>query len=504
MIKLMIAEDEYMERKALRYFLDKYYSSEIKIVAEVANGENALSQALIQKVDIILLDIQMPKLDGLKAAELIKEDFADIEIIILTAHSKFEYAKKSIHIGISDYLVKPYLEEEFREVLDKTIEKIKSKKKKKSSQLNLKNKLAELTPLLEQEIILEIIYGTSSSLKKFVEHKKLLDINSNNYMFLIIGASDSCMYHKELLFKIKKKINRIIDRIIASIALQDMVFLLLDDEIARIKEFREFKELIFELKCDFKLNYHTEIIIAQSQVYNEVGDIYHSYNQAKSVLMDEGNKIKKPYQREKVICGKIIDRDLDAAIKEFNNIFSILIENYGKNAGKIKKYLKEFIILLNRDIKDYFGSDIELFSTQQVEKEIFSFEDLYDIKIYIQHLISKVVSIILEYQKDGKNQVIETVKNYIKENYNEDISLSEMAKYTSFSRYYLSRLFKEVEGINFKDYIIKVRMEKAKKLLKSGKKIKDIADLIGYSNPNYFSSAFKKYTGVSPTKYLKS
>jgi len=502
MIKLMIAEDEYLERKAIKYFLDKHYSKEIEVVAEVANGKEVFSQAITKEIDIILMDIRMPMLDGLKAAELIKDEFSEIEIIILTAHSEFEYARKSIHIGVSDYLVKPYMEEEFIAILDKTIEQIKLKEKRKINQEELKNKLNELTPILEKEIILEIIYGTKSSLKKFIEHKRLLDFKSNNFMCLIIGTSDNFTFTEELLYKVKNKMNRLIDEVIAYIGLQDMVFLLLEDNLSEIKLSHEFEDLLLEIKDDFRHNYHNEILIAESQVYTDNTKLYQSYNEAKSMLLNEEDILKNPYEKEKIICGKIIDRDLDGAIKEFNDLFTHLVEGSQNNTKVLKDYLKEFSILLNRNIKDFYGNEIEIYNTRMVENSITNLKDSYDVKVFMQNLLKKIVNEILEYKKDKKHQVIETVKNYIKENYNEDISLSEMAEYISFSQYYLSKLFKEVEGINFKDYIIYVRMEKAKELLKKGQKIRTIADSVGYSDPNYFSRAFKKYTGISPSKYI--
>lgn len=503
MIKLMIAEDEILERKALKYLLNRYYKDEIEVVAEVANGKDAFSQAITKQIDIILMDIKMPKIDGLKAAELIKEELNGTEIIILTAHSEFDYAKKSIHIGVSDYLVKPYLEKEFCSVLDKTIEQINLKNNRKLRQEELRHKLNEITPLLEKEIILEIIYGTKSSLDKFTEHKKLLGINSNNFMCLVIGSPEKGIFNEELLNKVKIKFRNMIDEVIGYIALHDMVFILLDNKLHEIKESRDFKDLLVKIKSAFRHNFRLDLLIGQSEVYNTTTKLYQSYNEAKSVLSNEGDRIKKyPYEKEKIICGKIIDRDMEGAINEFNNIFTYLIKSSQNSIDDIKDYLREFSVFLNRNIREFFGSELEIFNIRQVEKDIASFREIIDIKIYIQSLFKKIVAEILEHKKDRKYQVIEMVKSYIKENYDEDISLNEMAEYISFSQYYLSKLFKEVEGINFKDYIIQVRMEKAKKLLKKGKKINVIADSVGYSDPNYFSRAFKKYTGISPSKYV--
>jgi two-component system response regulator YesN len=100
---------------------------------------------------------------------------------------------------------------------------------------------------------------------------------------------------------------------------------------------------------------------------------------------------------------------------------------------------------------------------------------------------------------------VEKVKKYLASNYMRDISLDDMAEYVSISSYYLSRIFKKVEGINFKDYLIKIRMEKAKNMLRTGdKSVKQVGISVGYSDQDYFSKAFKKYTSFSPREYISS
>lgn len=503
MLKLMIAEDEILERKALKYLLNKYYKDKIDIVAEVPNGEEAFSKAIKQKIDIVLMDIRMPKMDGLRAAQLIKEEYSESEIIILTAHSEFEYARKSIHIGVSDYLVKPYLEKEFCSVLDKTIEDIVLKNKRKKRQEELRLQLNNIRPILEKEIILEIIYGTKSSLDKFNEHKKLLGIKSNRYMCLVISSSKKGVFNMESLFKVKQKIKNIQLGVIAYIGFQDMVILLLEDNLKEIKESRNFKDLLLVIKNEFKYYYNTDITIGQSEIYNTSNKLYQSYNEAKSKLVNKKNiENKWPYEMEKIIYRKIFEKNLEATIKEFNNMFSFLVKNSINNIDELKNYFIEFSIVLNRNIREFISEKGEVINIGQIKNDINSFADIRDIKLYLQNLFKVIISEKLKQKKDKKVQVIESVKSYIKENFNEDISLSEVADYISFSQYYLSKLFKEVEGVNFKDYLIKLRMEEAKVLLKQGKKISNVAEAVGYSDPNYFSRAFKKYTGISPSEYI--
>ncbi|MFW6001171.1 MAG: response regulator [Halanaerobium sp.] len=121
MYKILIADDEYLERKAINFYLNKFYENQIEIAAEVSDGKKAFSQALSKDVDIVLMDIQMPRMNGLEAAEKIKKEKAEIEIIILTAYNEFDNSKKFYQIGAADYLIKPYSEIEFCRVINKIL-----------------------------------------------------------------------------------------------------------------------------------------------------------------------------------------------------------------------------------------------------------------------------------------------------------------------------------------------------------------------------------------------
>ena len=207
MIRLLIAEDEHLERKAIKFFINKLYQQEIEVVAEVSSGQEAVLQALENNVDLVLMDIKMPKIDGLKAAEKLKEKDPEIEIIILTAHSKFDYARKSIKIGVSDYLVKPYVEADFKEVVDNAIQKIRKQKKDNEKEQRMLEKIKNITPVLEKESILNIVYNTKSSLNNFIAHKQMLGIKGSKYFFMTINYEDNSKIDDVLYNSVKTKLN---------------------------------------------------------------------------------------------------------------------------------------------------------------------------------------------------------------------------------------------------------------------------------------------------------
>jgi len=91
----------------------------------------------------------------------------------------------------------------------------------------------------------------------------------------------------------------------------------------------------------------------------------------------------------------------------------------------------------------------------------------------------------------------------VAERYMEHISLNDAADLVDLNPVYLSVLFKRETGINFKDYVINVRMDKAKELLRQGEPINQVAELVGYQDSKYFSRLFARVVGVNPTQYKK-
>lgn len=100
-----------------------------------------------------------------------------------------------------------------------------------------------------------------------------------------------------------------------------------------------------------------------------------------------------------------------------------------------------------------------------------------------------------------KKALVESITKYLTENYTEDISLYTLSKNMYLSPVYISKIFKELMGDSPINYLIQIRLSKAKELLADSKlSIKSIAKMVGYSDPYYFSKLYKKYYGVSPNK----
>jgi two-component system, response regulator YesN len=117
-LKVLIVDDEPLEREVL---MDIVKKSDLGIVEciEVENGADAVEIMNKDCIDIVVMDIRMPVMDGITAAKLMKQDFPNLKIVFLTAYNEFDYALQTIKIGVEDFLLKPVRPEEFIQTLEK-------------------------------------------------------------------------------------------------------------------------------------------------------------------------------------------------------------------------------------------------------------------------------------------------------------------------------------------------------------------------------------------------
>jgi two-component system, response regulator YesN len=107
MYTLMIVEDEPMEREALRRIVAKEFKDQIKLVEDAKNGIEAVIKAQQNKPDIILMDIGLPGKNGIEVQQEIISFLPNVQTIILSAYSDFDYAQKAVKLKVKDYLLKP-------------------------------------------------------------------------------------------------------------------------------------------------------------------------------------------------------------------------------------------------------------------------------------------------------------------------------------------------------------------------------------------------------------
>ncbi len=139
MYKILIADDEELELKSMRIFLERNYPEAV-ILPDAKNGTQVVENALKEQPDILILDIEMPGLNGLKALKLLRDQGYGGYVIVKTAYGRFAYAQDALHLHVDAYLLKPVKKAELKERLDEIFRKLQKQnigdKKEESSGRN--------------------------------------------------------------------------------------------------------------------------------------------------------------------------------------------------------------------------------------------------------------------------------------------------------------------------------------------------------------------------------
>jgi two-component system, response regulator YesN len=517
MYSMLIAEDEALERRAFKSIVMK----DVKLITDVVeaqNGNEAVALASKQAFDIIVMDLKMPGMNGLEAIKKMKNSGSKAHFLILTAYDDFDYINDALKMGVDDYLLKPSRRAKIVDTLNKTIGIIEAERKKVTLSKIMLDKVEQIRPTVENQLVSLCMFRGSSNL----EIKSCLDflsINETKGYMMIINA----VYRQEddniIRYITDKEIyNEIYDFLhknhISAVSMP------LHGNIAAVifggKEGIENK-LHRALSTRFERGFY----IGVGDVFENISEMEKSYYQSLRALrnaIDSDIEVVNYHEqigkdkffmsfllsKEEVLLRKVKALNERESLETVDEMFLWIFKNLSDDFIIAKNYIMGLVALLMKDCSEMVvGKKVAIdFLTRDCYSEISNINDLWNLKAWLEGVITEAVREIESVRKDGTSKIIDKAKVYIEENYKEDLTLDKMAIEVNMSTTYFSRLFKEATGQNFVDFVSNVRVSRAKALLeKTDYNIKQIAYQVGYNDANYFSKVFKKITGVSPGSY---
>jgi len=265
----------------------------------------------------------------------------------------------------------------------------------------------------------------------------------------------------------------------------------------------------------------TEIIKKQNQdTIIIILSAYESFQYAQKALrLGADDYILKPARPEDIIAAVKKQMNMQKMVVERSVVLDNLLHYIHKeNYKEARKELKQILMQLSSqygeqpeklvDNSHEVASKMIFIAEQQgiMIKDTFAaaLEDMN--RFTIEEVLFKILDHIFEAIINGssmdENSSIQGVLNYIEKNFQKGITLEEVAEYAHLSPYYLSKLFKKEQAVNFVNYVMERRIELAKELLaNTDMPILNIALELSYNEPNYFSKVFKKIAGKTPTEY---
>ncbi|MED4953542.1 response regulator [Paenibacillus macerans] len=550
MYKLILADDEEDVREGLLQLID-WESVGFAVADTAENGKEAAEMVEKHVPDVVVTDIQMPFMNGLQLAEWIRGHYPATKIIILTGYEEFEYAQKAIRLGIDEYVLKPFSAAELADILHKVKKQIDAELAEKENVQLLIEHYRKNLPVLQSLFLSSLV---SRRLKETEIQEKSqhygLDLNGSEYMVSVLridaapgrketagngGGDETRMASGSISLKDTNDtqlrlfaVYNIADEIVkghpadkAFIHHDEVVLLSIrrhegsEDLAARTLQLLE--EIRFSVERFLKLT----VTIGAGRAAARLNDAVTSYEEALKALdyrvILGGNKViwiedveSREYvplavdelkEKELVRCLKVgSDQELEQLLED---MFGVLADNK-VSYQDFQVYLLEMLTAVIKVAKDSHADLDKLFGEGPGFLGTFAkFAHADEAKAWFLDICMKLKHSIASDRQSSYNKLVEEAKEYILANYGDhDLSIAKVCRHLHISAGYFSNIFKKETKTTFVSYLLGVRMEAAQRLLAATDlKAFEIAERVGFSDPNYFSFCFRKKFGISPKEY---
>lgn len=508
MFSILIVDDEEWTRLGIISKLKKS-CYDFRYILQESNAEQALETASVKRPDIVLCDIRMVGMDGLVFSRKLLEFLPDTKIVIISGYNDFAYAKEAIRLGVVDYLLKPIDNTSLYQSLEKCIRQIELNHQHRSALTAVKK--AQQRNILRSTAA-EILAQTKPDYSRLFTAYNGGGVFQAYYLYVDISSSLSADVLDEHLSR------------------QFHEFVLGDNLIYYENQCNEFLIVLYYPSEMRYLNPDTFVRALESSLYTEIHYItpYQYTFGISAACPDFSTAIHEALfcMKHRILCTNknIIQPDDIVSFATGKFDVSFLTEFKEVVCHQDKKRLDSTLKAMYRSIEKgpvsyealqnlylrilvLLGEYMSFPLTQslQMPTEIYYFSSVWDWIDFLKELLTRSFENDkpITKESDPRLELIEDIKCYIQENYSKKLSLSDIAQQKHINYCYLSLLFKEVAKVTFQDYLMEIRLNHACSLLQTGKyKIKDVAELSGFSDQHYFSKTFKKITGHTPKEYL--
>lgn len=499
--KVVIIDDEFIMRQGMKHMLD-WKKEGFQIVGEASNGQEGLE--IIEKTNpnIVLADIVMPILDGIEFSEILKKRHPEVQLIMLSSYDKFEYVKTTLLNGAVDYILKPTLNPEILlEVLQRAVKRIPGlelkRQEKGSMHSQMERFLNGYQDKLEETLFAEYFPHTLYRLMG-INLKKLCGRDKER-MFSAKESISNFFREKKEYVNLHMFLDEEILCCIFNYRVKDEKNVLADMETCVDKTTKMYGKPFFVAGKSFsgmqeiKASYQKEIKPMVNQSF---------YYKGKSLLVTE---IRPNFDKEERFAFAeysryLSQKEMRVALEMFVQYISYLCER------KVEEYrLKN----LTKNLLYNYLMEMEKYEVDSERLRQIYFKKVDDseyLEEFLQILdeIQREILEICEQKIEVEDIKVLDMKRYIQEHYAEPLELAEIAENFNFNYNYLSSYFTKYAKEGFRDYLNKIRIDKACELLQDGThSISDISGLVGYSDHSYFCRVFKKITGTTPSAYKR-
>lgn len=491
MYHVLLADDEESVLNVLRTSID-WQGLGIETLLTANDGLAALEVFERQQIDLLITDIRMPRLDGLELIRSVRRLYPETHCILLTAYGEFDYARQAIDLGVENYLLKPVAKNEIEQTVSNALN-------------NLYHRHRNTSGLLSENILRRWINGSITS-EELSERAAVLGINLYLPQYCVI-----CIVKRS-----KVPVSLFRAALIENLSTSYEVWHFWDEKGRFILilggksvDTGALAAQLEEIAAAWQAS--GDIAISVGTTVTETALLHLSYLTAAEIL--ERSDLTKS---QTVLPGDVTPHALgsDLLVEEIRTLFFEPNETFRRN-GYNHLALKLFKSDMKRDLSPLMHACIAILVTEFPEQEnlqkmVFEQEwilpDQPDKEKFIAtlHKLLNGVYTIFADCLEKRSPIIQAALRCIHNSVIEgsSISVKEFCVKNGMNPAYLGHLFKQETGSFFNDYLMQCRINQSVILLRNpNRKIKDIAEKIGFTSTSYYVKCFREAKGMSPAKY---
>ncbi|WP_239613736.1 response regulator transcription factor [Cohnella mopanensis] len=530
MYKLLIVDDEALVREAIKEQMN-WEQLGFVCIGDCEDGKEALKFIERETPDVVLTDIGMPFMNGIELTGELSLHYPNVKVIILTGYDDFEFAQQALKLQAVDYILKPVTAAELEAIVCKLAQEMDLERRQIQDYELLKRQMTENMPLLKERFLERLVTAPMTG-KQIKESLSYFEIEWNG-PYLIELAIDvdefewsvsSTLSDQELIrFAVYNIAQEISAKYTGTAIFRDggnRVLVLLsgedsdelhDNAMLVAEEIRNAVTAYLPIKISIGIG-HT------SQLTENVSIVHQSALSALDyryvIGMNEIIRLSDMEQRERPELLSVVTWESELITKlktgttqEMEDWLKKLFATFREHVFPIDIcyiYLQRMLLTMmhtlyevNSHYSHAFGEGVNPVT------DIIRLTNLDEMEQQMKELCGKAVTVIRSSREDQSAYQIAKAIEFVKIRYTDpELSLKSVSRHVSLSSTYFSSLFKNHNGKSFVEFVTHVRMEKAKELLNlTAMKSYEIAYAVGYGDPHYFSGAFKKHTGDTPTDY---
>lgn len=505
--KVLIVEDEYIIRQGIRNMID--WSAEgFEIVGEASNGRDALGLVETLNPHVVITDIVMPVMDGLELEKLLRTKYPDIQMVVLSSYSDFDYVRDSFQSGAVDYILKPTLNptnllstmkqvasripgltlRSRRELsLASCVEQLLAGSSEEEAQRQLKHAFQEPCFLLVGMNIARIFGQDQAAVEK---QKKLLSgytdekMSGYNHVQLVVNGT-------VLLLVVnfppsdQGTVLAALRSVAEQIALHEpRIFYVASPVFFDLALLKEIYNGSFLGNLERYFYYKGKNFLAEGEFRQPIPA--GKFNKTDFTKLLETLQVSKALDYLERYVATVLDKcsldEMELKSLVQNSWYQVIstLEDQGLNADSLS-YLKRDCL-----VKIYACSYSEDFT------QTFSIFQ------------TDLRAVLRKYEVDTSSSTIQNILKYIDSHYSEQLTLASLARQFNFNYTYLSSYFRTHHKEGFSEYLNKERIRHAAVLLRTETiPISNVCEVVGYTDQSYFTRVFKKATGMTPREFRR-